>query len=147
MSDEFFLVFVLPLLFLVTGIALLIGAARHGARTLAFLAKAREAMGDVVALEEVPPQQPGEIESVTYAPVIAFAANNGQKVRFTSMASSYPPKHAIGDSIRVLYEADRPDQARLRSFHDLWFMPSLLGGLGLVFAAVGAGLLIFGVPA
>jgi hypothetical protein len=98
-------------------------------------------------LEEVPPQQPGADERETYAPVIVFITDSGQKVRFTSLASSYPPRYAVGDSVPVLYEANRPDQARIRSFHDLWFMPSLLGGLGLVFTAIGAGLLIVGVPA
>ena len=55
MSDEFFLSFVGPLLFLVTGIVLFISAARHRTLTLAFLAEAREAIGEVIALEEVPP--------------------------------------------------------------------------------------------
>ncbi len=147
MSDEFFLSFVAPLIFLVSGIMLLAGAWRHRARTIAFLSKAREATGKVIALEEAPPQQPGADELETYAPVIVFTTHSGQKTRFTSPASSYPSRYAVGDFVPVLYEANRPDQARIRSFYDLWFVPLLFGGLGVVFTAVGAGLLIFGVPA
>ncbi|OGT21787.1 MAG: hypothetical protein A2V90_08010 [Gammaproteobacteria bacterium RBG_16_57_12] len=145
--EEFFLDYVLPLIFLMTGIALLVSAAYRRAQTLAFLARARETTGEVIALEEVPPQEPGAGELETYAPVVVFTADNGRKVKFTSMASSYPPRYAVGDSVPVLYEANRADQARIHSFHDLWIMPALFGGLGLAFTAVGAGLLIFGVPA
>src|SRR3990167_9257646 len=100
MSNEFFLSFVAPLTFPVTGIVLLVSAARHRARTIAFLSKAREATGEVIALEEVPPQQPGADELETYAPVIVFTTGSGQEVRFTSRASSYPPRYAVGDSVR-----------------------------------------------
>jgi hypothetical protein len=53
MSDEFFLSFIAPLIFLVSGIMLLASAARHWARTLALLAGAREAVGEVIALGRV----------------------------------------------------------------------------------------------
>jgi len=62
-----------------------------------------------------------------------------------STIRAYPAKYAVGDAVRVLYEADCPEQARIRSFHALWFICFLFGGLGLLFFAVGAGLLIFGV--
>ena len=146
MSDEFFLTLVAPIIFLLTGIILLISAVYRRARTLAFLAKSLETTGEVTALEEVPPQQPGATELESYAPVVVFTANDGRKVQFTSLASSYPPTYAIGDRVPVFYAVDQPDQARIRSFHDLWFMPSFFGGLGLVFAAIGAGLLIWGIP-
>jgi len=47
----------------------------------------------------------------------------------------------------VIFQDLAPIISRIRSFLDLWFMPSLLGVLGLVFTAVGAWLLIFSVPA
>lgn len=39
MSDEFFLTFVAPLIFLLTGIVLLVSAATRRAQTLAFLGR------------------------------------------------------------------------------------------------------------
>lgn len=141
MSDEFFLSYVLPLVFLLVGIVLLTKAVRHAQRTRAFLTSARESTGEVIALEETPPQQPGADQDETYRPVVVFTAENGQRVRFESMASSNPPRYSVGDQVPVLYDPERPSDARIRSFHDLWFMPALLGGLGLAFTVVGAGLL------
>lgn len=147
MISVFFLGYILPIIFLLIGITLLFHAVKQRVQTLAFLSKAFEATGEVIDLKAVPSQQPGADQWETYAPVISFTSQNGQKIHFTSMASSYPAKYALGDSVRVLYEANRLEQARIRSFHDLWFAPSLLAGLGLVFTALGSGLLIFGVPA
>ncbi len=141
MSDEFFLNYVLPLLFLLIGIVLLVKAASHGNRTRAFLAGARESTGEVIALEEVPPQQPGADQLETYRPVVVFTAEGGRQVRFESMASSNPPRYSVGDKVPVIYDPERPSEARIHSFHDLWFAPALFGGLGLVFAVLGAALL------
>jgi hypothetical protein len=144
MADEFFLSFVVPFIFLATGIVLLISAARHRARTLLFLAKAREATGVVIAIKSVAGDPDGMI---TYAPVVAFTTDNGRKAQFASQTRSSSGGYAVGAFVPVLYDSNYPDQARIRSFLDLWGLPSLLGGLGLVFTLVGGGLLIFGVPA
>jgi hypothetical protein len=81
MSDEFFLAVVLPLIFLLTGMVLLVGAARQWTRTRAFLSRAKAAVGEVIALEKIPPQQPGADEYESYAPVVAFKNRYGQIVR------------------------------------------------------------------
>ena len=146
MSDEFFLAFVLPSIFLVVGIVLLASAAYHWARTKALLAKGRDAVGEVVALEVIPPQQPGADEYESYAPVVTFKTAYGQNVRFTSLASSYPAAYTVGDRVPVLYTTDGSEPPRIRSFHDLWFLPALLATLGLIFTALGGGFLIGGIP-
>lgn len=146
MSDDFFLTLVLPIIFLLSGIALLAGAAYHWARTQAFLAKARDGFGKVVALEKIPPQQPGSDQYESYAPVVAFKTAYGQDVQFTSLSSSYPASYTVGDRVPVLYMTDGSEQPRIRSFHDLWFLPSVLATLGLIFTALGGGFLIGGVP-
>jgi hypothetical protein len=146
MSDEFFLNYVLPLMFLVTGIALLVNAARHWMQTRSFLAGAHEVAGEVVALKKEPSSQSGADEAETYRPVVVFKTRTGRQERFESMASSNPPTYAVGDTVRVLYHPELPLPPRLHAFSDLWFPSALFAGLGLVFTAVGAGLLIWGVP-
>jgi hypothetical protein len=140
MSEALFPSRVLPLIFLVCGIALLIAAARHALRTRAFLNVALEAVGEVVALEEEPAMEPGEPRS--YRPVVSFSIGPKGRVRFKSMAHSYPPQYEVGASVRVLYHPNRPHDARIRSFIDLWLLSLILGGLGVVFTALGAGLLL-----
>ncbi|NMG74408.1 DUF3592 domain-containing protein [Aromatoleum diolicum] len=144
MSDEFFLGVVLPVIFLLAGGGLLATAARHGVRTRAFLDQAREAAGEVVALEEEPAMEVGD--SRTYRPVVAFAMDSGQQVRFSSMAHSNPPAYELGASVRVLYDPERPHEARIRSFAELWFPLLLLGGLGGIFTALGAAILLGYIP-
>lgn len=146
MSEDFFLTSVLPIMFLLIGLGLLSGAGYHWATTRTFLAKARNTFGEVVALKKIPPQQPGADEYESYAPVVVFKNGYGQEVRFTSLASSYPAAYGVGDRVAVLYTADGSEEPRIRTFHDLWLLPSVLATLGLIFTALGAWFLIGGVP-
>lgn len=144
MSDEIVLNRFIPLIFLRGGVGLLIGATLNVTRTRAFLAKAAEAIGEVVALEEAPPTDPQELQ--TYRPVISFQIGPSQRVQFKSMAHSNPPEYQVGASVRVLYDPERPDEARIRSFTSLWLLPVILGSLGLIFTGLGAGLLLGFIP-
>ncbi len=42
----------------------------------------------------------------------------------------------MGDRVAVRYDPDRPSEARIDDWLSWWFLPSLLGGLGVLFAAV-----------
>jgi Protein of unknown function (DUF3592) len=142
MSEEMVLSRIIPLIFLLSGIGLLITATRQVTRTRAFLARAAEAPGRIVALEEEPATEPGDAR--THRPVVSFQAGPS-RVQFKSMAHSSPPQYEVGASVRVLYDPERPIDARIRSFTDLWLLAIVLGGLGGIFTVLGAGLLL-GVP-
>jgi hypothetical protein len=51
--------------------------------------------------------------------------------------SSNPPLFQVGQEINVLYESGNPQKARIKKWMNLYFVPVLLGGLGLVFGGVG----------
>ena len=140
MSDELFLSRLLPLIFLGCGLALLAAAARILRRTGAFLRRAVATTGEVVALETVPPTDSQELP--TYRPTVAFTIGSTQRIRFESMAHSNPAEHAVGARVPVLYDPERPQDARIASFTGLWLLPSILGVLGLTFAGVGAAILL-----
>jgi hypothetical protein len=144
LSEELVLSRVLPLAFLLIGIGLFVAAARYLTRTRTFLGKSAEAIGEVVALEEEPATEPGD--PCTYRPVVSFPIDSTRRVRFKSMAHSNPPEYEVGESVRVLYDPDRPGEARIRSFTSLWLPPTVLGGLGLIFTALGVGLLLGYIP-
>lgn len=139
-----FLSLVLPIIFLLVGAGLLAAAAGHGIQARAFVDKASGAVGEVVALEEEPAMEAGTAS--TYRPVVSFVASSGQRVRFSAMAHSNPPEYEPGASVRVLYDPERPHDARIRSFNELWLLPILLGGLGSIFAALGAAILLGYIP-
>jgi len=144
MSDELFLSRVLPLIFLLVGVGLLTAATRYWIRTRAFLGTAAETVGEVVALEEEPPSEAGDPQ--TYRPVVSFPIGPSQWVSFASLAHSNPPEYEVGASVRVLYDPARPQDARIRSFTSLWLPLAVLGGLGLIFTALGTGLLLGYIP-
>ena len=142
MTDEMFLNYILPLVFLLTGLIFLISAVRNTKKTRIFLAKAHQTTGEVIALETVPSSQPGADQLETYRPVVAFTDDVGRTVRFESRSSSYPAKYSVGENLQVLYLPNQQSEARIYTFSDLWFLTGLFGGLGLVFTLLGGGLLI-----
>ncbi len=110
----------MPLALIAVGIASLNGAGCYWKQTDMLLKSAVATMGEVVL--------------------------KGRQIQCESIVSRYPPRYSAGDKVRILYDPDRPEAARIRSFYYLWFMPSLFSGLGVVMTAVDAGWLIFGVP-
>lgn len=125
------------------GVGLLIGAGVSLAHTRSFLAQASRTQGTVVAL--LPrfsnnSSNSSNSTSPTFAPMVRFS-HNGQVIDFTSSASSNPPSYRVGESVPVLYLPTPPFQARIDSFFSLWGTGAILGGLGVIFLAVG-GLMI-----
>ena len=144
MSDDIVLSLVIPLIFLFCGSGLLTGGGVRLLRTRAFLSKTKETVGEIVALKKVLPVD--SYEQATYRPVVSFRVGTSSPIRFESMTSSNPPQYSIGDSVPVLYDPGSPYDARIRSFTSLWLLPIVLCGLGLIFALIGAGILIGGIP-
>ncbi|QDP97003.1 DUF3592 domain-containing protein [Microlunatus elymi] len=72
-----------------------------------------------------------------YTPVVRFTTATGRQITFTpDYANSSRP--TVGASIGVLYHPDDPRHARVDSFSDLWLLPIIFTGIGLLFGALGA---------
>ena len=56
--------------------------------------------------------------------------------------SSNPPRFKVGQDINVLYEPGNPNKAYINNWMSLYFLPALLGGLGVLFGGVGVALAI-----
>ena len=128
----------LSVLFGVIGLGLLAGALALALNTRSFISTAKTAQGSVIELIE----KRDSDGSVTYTPVVAFTADSGSNVNFTSSFSSNPASYDVGEAVEVLYSPDNPNEARIRGFGSLWLGPTILGGIGTVFAAIGFGILI-----
>ena len=103
--------------------------------TRRFLAGAATATGTVTELVRREGREQGD--SPTYAPTVRFRTARGQSVELVGTPSSNPPAYSVGDEVRVLYDAARPNQASIDGIFSLWGVALILGGLGAVFAAVG----------
>lgn len=130
---------------LVIGVAMLAGAVYMYNNTRSFLAGAAQVQGTVVDLERsesVTRDGNNSHVSVSYFPVVQFTDRSGHRLEFTSDAGSNPSAYSRGDKVEVLYHADAPQKARIKDFMSLWFGPLLVGGLGVVFTALGAGMIV-----
>lgn len=79
-------------------------------------------------------------ERSTFDPVVEFATADGRQFKFIG-AGSKPASYVIGDHVRVLYGKARPDSATIDSAHEIWALPLLVGGFGLILTMIGSGLI------
>lgn len=127
---------------LVVGVAMLAGAVYMYRDTRSFLAGAVHAQGTVVDFDRNDSTDSHGHRSVSYYPVVQFADAGGRRIEFTSNSGSNPPAYSRGEAVEVLYHADAPDKARINGFMSLWFGPLLVGGMGVLFTAIGAAMIV-----
>ena len=125
---------ILPAIFCILGLGMLVPALWTGYRSWAFLQAAQSAQGTVIGLE-----WSDDSESGGARPVVRYEVH-GDPYEIAGDVWSSPPAYAVGDSVRVLYPAGAARAARIESWFDFWFLPTLLGGMGLLFSGIGAGL-------
>jgi uncharacterized protein DUF3592 len=65
-------------------------------------------------------------------PTFQFAARDGRVITLTSSAGSTAQPFAEGELVRIAYDPQRPEDARLLSFLTLWIAPTLLCAAGLL---------------
>lgn len=71
-----------------------------------------------------------------YFPVVEFFSADGRYHRVQMMEGSSAPSHEVGDQVTVLYNPERPLEARIRSLGSaalMWVLPGITGILGLAF--------------
>jgi hypothetical protein len=112
--------------------------------TRTFLAESEVATGTVVELVARQSCSRDDDDRVTtcswvYAPRVRFTTGDGREIEFVSSTASSPPSYAEGDAVQVLYRPDRPADARIDSYADLWLAPTIVGGIGVFFAAFAIG--------
>lgn len=119
------------------GIGMLTGAFFIYRNTAAFTASAAKAEGTVIDLQR-------SRSSDTYRPVVRFATSSGQPIEFVSSSGSNPPSYARGERVEVLYHPDDPNAAKINGWFSLWGGATILGGMGLLFFAIGGGIIVAG---
>jgi hypothetical protein len=120
------------LLLISTG--LLLGAALLLLLSLSSVVGGESTEGVVVDLR----RQPGK-GGETYAPIVAYLAGGDEYEIKGSVSSSFI-KYEIGDVVPVVYSPEDPGDATVADFQQLWLLPTILGGGGLVFLAGTLGL-------
>lgn len=71
---------------------------------------------------------------VTWRPVYEFSYQGERRRHESNVGSSSRPE--IGRRETLLVDPTDPERVRANTFMDLWFLPALFGGIGLVFLLV-----------
>jgi Protein of unknown function (DUF3592) len=98
-------------------------------RTRSFLFHSFEANGEVIRLERSTDR---DRYGYTYAPVFTFTALDGKGYTVTSEVGSSPPSFTEGDTVRVRYEPENPEGARIHTVFQTWGT-AILSGFAAVF--------------
>jgi len=106
-----------------------------GTRTL--LRKAAVAKGGIIDIYEITPTGAGDCLLPGRIVTVQFWTEQEESINFQSHTFQGNPQTAAR-SIPVLYNPDRPSEAKIHSFEGLWLTPGLVmvlgAGLTLIFA-------------
>jgi hypothetical protein len=79
------------------------------------------------------------------APVIQYHVE-GKTYEIHGTSYSRPPAYSVGQIVKVMYHPDRPSDGQLDSFLERWLPTLVLTLFGLVFTAIGVGVLFWKGP-
>ena len=71
-----------------------------------------------------------------YFPVVEYVSSDGRRHIVHMTEGSSVPQHEVGEDVTVLYNPERPLEARIQSFGSsalMWVLPGIMGILGLAF--------------
>jgi len=136
---------IIPNVFAGIGALMLLIAVISAGSAFSTIFKEKNAPGrvvDVVVRRQYVNQQDRIIEEYYY-PVVDFKAEDGRRRSVQMSVGSNPPEFEKGDNVTVLYDPEKPLDARIKSFGSsavMWILPGITGILGIVF--LGAVLLV-----
>jgi hypothetical protein len=104
--------------------------------TQKFLKSASRTQGTIVKLDD---------EGREAYPVVMFHDSRGQEHEIESTAGQNPPAYRIGEAVTVLYQPDKPENAKLNTFFDIWGWTIMLVGFGVIVFVSGSVMLLVGV--
>jgi len=106
-------------------------------RTRSFISRSKQTQGTITQMV-----YSSDSDSSGYTPVFRFRTLEGQEVEVSGNLRTNPPQFQVGQTIEVLYDPENPQKARIKKWMNLYFVPALLGFLGLVFGGIGVGIMI-----
>ncbi len=122
------------------GLLLLFLAVYFFTDTLQAQKNAFRVKGTVIELERSRGSKGGSV----YTPVVEFQLNN-QPVKIYGSVASSPPAFERGEVVEVIVNLKNPEESRIDSFMENWFVVLILGLMGSIFSAIGGGVLYQGI--
>ena len=119
--------------FAIGSLVLLAIAVGSTVQRAALIFSGSRAEGTVVAKKQVGRLKGG---AAAFAPMLQFTASDGRTYVVTSDLSGPESAYRFGQHLRVLYQPDHPDGARIDAFAPLWTLPLVTGVVGAAFSIV-----------
>ncbi|NOZ23424.1 MAG: DUF3592 domain-containing protein [Planctomycetes bacterium] len=126
---EFLIGSLLAGIFVTIGAGLLAWGVLYYANVKAFIARAKSAEGTVTGFDRWEGSSTDLSDDIKYA-VVTFTTSDGKEVRFKGPSQEWSSSYKTGDKVKVLYDPEKPDDAKIKSFMGLWFASSMLCGVG-----------------
>jgi hypothetical protein len=124
-------------IFSTIGLILIVLAAWFGYRSYSFLEIAVPVPGIVKEFKETREYDKEDRSEYTlFWPIVNYHFES-KDYTWQSNVGSSSPSYEIGDQIPLLIDPAKPGQPEENSFFSNWFLPLLLGSVGLIFAGVG----------
>lgn len=115
-------------LFLAIGLGALTLAIYAWTNTRNLLGHCQHAQGTVVALSR---------EGSVYYPVVTFTTPEGTGIEFIGKVGSSSPRFVKGEHLDVIYRPEKPANARINGFLDLWAPALFTTIFAVAFSAIG----------
>ncbi len=119
------------------GAGMLFFAVKNFIQTVIFLRSAEQTEGKIVGFIE----SKNNDRLTMYLPVFDYQPALGKTYRQKAEVASNPPEYKLGETVTILFMKKNPQNARLKSFSELWLMTAVLVIFGTAFSF--AALLIF----
>jgi hypothetical protein len=107
-------------------------------RTRSFIGRSRQTQGTITQMV-----YDSSTEGGGYLPIFRFRTLEGQEVEAKSDLATNPPQFKVGQVIDVLYDPGNPSKARIKKWFNLYYVPTLLGFLGLLLGCIGIAFIAF----
>lgn len=124
--------------FFVVGVTFLGFAAWHYIDGQSLEASGKRTTGTVVALNRYTNNE----GDTMYKPEVEFRDRSGQVQRIVSDVSSSSPTLSRGEQVDIIFDPESPEDAVIDTYMHRYFMPTVFGAMGSIFALVGGGFLL-----
>ncbi len=129
----------LSALILVIGIPFAVVSIFELKNTLNLLSNSHKTLGKIVGIEEERRRNSGDM----YSPVIKYKSISGDEYVYHSSTKTGYTSYKIGQEIELIYDKNNPQNARVNSFLDIWFLTIIMGVGGWASTIGGIVLLLF----
>ena len=120
--------------FILVGLALIAGGGYLAYQRSGTTLQGERTEGTVIRLREKE-RDPGESPMIYH--VFKFKAQDGQAYTVEGAVGSTSGTYVVGEKIPVVYDPDRPREARIDSFSEMWMGPLVIFLMGFIFVILG----------